>query len=50
MSDYETWVSQMLNNVASDEKSEKIYKQCVIDEAIARINKENVDNTLISVC
>ena len=47
MTDYETWVQQQLHDVAYEEKQEKIYKQCAIDEAIARINKENVSDTLI---
>ena len=47
MTDYERWVQQMLYDVASEEKQENIYRQCAIDEAIARINKENVSDTLI---
>lgn len=37
----------MINNVAAEEKHEKIYKQCEIDEAIAHITKENVSDTYI---
>ena len=46
MTDYERWVQQRLYDVASEEKQEKIYKQCAIDEAIAHINNENVSDTL----
>ena len=45
MTDYESWVQQMINNVVAEEKHEKIYKQCEIDEAIAHITKENVSDT-----
>ena len=47
MTDYERWVQQMLYDVASEEKQEKIYRQCAIDEAMAHINNENVSDTLI---
>ena len=47
MTDYEMWVQQMLNNVVSKEKHDKIYKQCAIDEAIAHITNENISDTLV---
>ncbi|MBD5497480.1 MAG: hypothetical protein HDR11_06910 [Lachnospiraceae bacterium] len=47
MTDYESWVQQMINSVAVEEKHEKIYKQYTIDEAIAHITKENVSDTHI---
>ena len=47
MTDYEMWVQQMLNNVAAKEKHEKIYKQCAIDEAIARLTNEGISDTQI---
>ena len=47
MQDYENWVQQMINGVVAEEKHEKIYKQCAIDEAIAHINNENVSDTHI---
>ena len=47
MTDYESWVQQMINNAVAEEKHEKIYKQCEIDEAIAHITKENVSDTYI---
>ena len=47
MTDYEKWVQQQLYDVSSEEKQEKIYRQCAIDEAIARINKENANDILI---
>ena len=47
MTDYERWVQQQLYDVASEEKQEKIYRQCAIDEAIAHINNGNVSDTLI---
>ena len=37
----------MINGVVAEEKHEKIYKQCAIDEAIAHINNENVSDTHI---
>lgn len=47
MTDYEMWVQQVLNDVAAEEKHEKIYKQCAIYEAIAHITKENISDTQI---
>ena len=47
MTDYEMWVQQVLNNVAAEEKHDKIYKQCAIDEAIAHITNENISDTQI---
>ena len=47
MTDYEMWVQQVLNNVAAEEKHDKIYKQCAIDEAIAHIT--NISLMRISV-
>ena len=46
MTDYEALVQQQLHDVAFKEKQEKVYGQCAIDEAIARINNENVGETL----
>ena len=45
MTDYERWAQQMLNNIAAEEKHENIYKQCAIDEAIARINNQDISET-----
>ena len=47
MTDYERWVQQMLNNIAAEEKHENIYKQCAVDEAIARITNKDVSETEI---
>lgn len=38
MTDYERWMQQMIDNVESEEKHENIYKQCAVDENIARLN------------
>ena len=47
MTDYERWKQQMLNEVAAEEKHDNIYKQCAIDEAIARINNQDISGTEI---
>ena len=47
MTDYERWRQQMLNNIAAEEKHDNIYKQCAIDEAIARINNQDISETEI---
>lgn len=47
MTDYERWRQQMLNEVAAEEKHENIYKQCAINEAIARITNKDVGETEI---
>ena len=47
MTDYERWVQQALLDVESEEKHDKIYKQCAIDEAIAHITNENISDTQI---
>ena len=47
MTDYERWRQQMLNEVAAEEKHDNIYKQCVINEAIARITNKDVGETEI---
>lgn len=45
MTDYERWVQQMINNVASEEKHENIYKQCAVDEMIAHITGQDISGT-----
>lgn len=45
MTDYEKWVQQVINNVASEEKHENIYKRCEVDENIARLNGDYNSNT-----
>lgn len=47
MTDYERWVQQAINNVASEEKRENIYKQCAVDEAIAHITGQNVGDIAV---
>ena len=47
MTDYERWVQQMLNNIAAEEKHDNIYKQCAVDEAIARITNKDIGDTEI---
>ncbi len=47
MTDYERWRQQMLNEVAAEEKHDNIYKQCAINEAIARITNKDVGETEI---
>lgn len=47
MTDYERWVQQMINNVASEEKHENIYKQCEVDEAIAHITGQDISDTTV---
>ncbi|MBQ2882688.1 MAG: hypothetical protein IJE43_02790 [Alphaproteobacteria bacterium] len=47
MTDYERWRQQMLNEVAAEEKHENIYKQCAVNEAIARITNKDVGETEI---
>ena len=37
----------MLNEVAAEEKHDNIYKQCAINEAIARITNKDVGETEI---
>ena len=47
MTDYEKWRQQMLNEVAAEEKRDNIYKQCAVEEAIARITNKDVSETEI---
>lgn len=47
MTDYERWRQQMLNEVAAEEKHDNIYKQCAINEAIARLTNKDVGETEI---
>ena len=47
MTEYERWRQQMLNEVAAEEKHDNIYKQCAINEAIARITNKDVGETEI---
>lgn len=47
MTDYERWMHKMINDVASEEKHENIYKQCAIDEAIAHITNQGIGDTEI---
>lgn len=47
MTDYERWVQQAINSVASEEKHENIYKQCAVDEAIAHITGQDVSDTAV---
>ena len=42
MKDYERGVQKMINSVASEEKHENIYKQCVADQAIVHIKGQDV--------
>lgn len=37
----------MINNVASEEKHENIYKQCAVDEAISHITGQDVSDTTV---
>lgn len=47
MTDYERWAQQMLNNVATEEKHNNIYKKCAVEEAIARLTNKDVSETEI---
>lgn len=47
MTDYEIWVQQMINDVASEEKHKNIYKQCAVDEAIAHITCQDIGDTAV---
>lgn len=47
MTDYERWRQQMLNEVAAEEKHDNVYKQCAVQEAIARLTNKDISDTEI---
>ena len=47
MTDYERGRQQILNEVAAEEKHDNVYKQCAVQEAIARLTNKDISDTEI---